>query len=177
MAIEYVRMTSEAEVSLLFAKELYEQAFPEQERRPWPSFLNLLATVKEMHFDVIRNDQQDVGIIIWWKINGWMFIEHLAMSETVRGKGLGAAVMKYYLAVAEGKILLEVEPPLAIDANRRIHFYERLGFSLLSYPYEQPCYRDALLSYPMCLMASCPGAESEIFGDTVNVLKKTVYFR
>ncbi len=51
-------------------------------------------------------------------------------------------------------VVLEVEMPNNPTAIRRIHFYERLGFSVLSHKYAQPPYEGDSFLLPMQLMCN-----------------------
>lgn len=51
--------------------------------------------------------------------------------------------MEEYIRQSGKPVLLEVEPPLGEMEQRRIGFYERLGFHLNPYAYVQPlCVRE-----------------------------------
>jgi len=173
MAINYIKLTDESLPELSFIKKLYEEAFPLQERRDWASLLGLL-NHQDMQVDLLAAEESPVGFIIWWEIQDWRFIEHFAISSEVRGKGYGAEVMRYYLDVFEGKMLLEVEPAITPDACRRISFYEKMGLSLIDVAYRQPCYIEENRSYPMHLMAK-PSFVAQDFKKLIGEVKNKVY--
>lgn len=119
-------------------KDLYEQAFPEEERRPWDQQLMLIASGK-LHLLRIVSDNIFAGFIFYWRLPGFSFIEHFAIHPGTRGGGAGTQVM--LLMEAElGGIVLEVEPPVTEQAIRRISFYERLGYQAFTESYHQPSY-------------------------------------
>ena len=173
MAINYIKLTDESLPELSFIKELYEEAFPVEERRDWPSLLDLL-NHQDMQVDLLADVGRPVGFIIWWKIQDWRFIEHFAISSPVRGKGYGAEVMHYYLEIFEGKLLLEVEPAVTRDAYRRISFYEKMGLSLIDIAYRQPSYIEKDLSYPMHLM-TISSLRANDFHELTFEIKNKVY--
>ncbi|WP_432712437.1 GNAT family N-acetyltransferase [Pedobacter sp.] len=174
MAIQYVRLTDGSLPVFTFIKELYEGAFPWQERRDWPSLMALLKN-PDMQLDLITAEQRPIGFLIWWNIQGWLFIEHFAIAAAERSAGYGAAVMRHYLGMANGKVLLEVEPPVTVDAQRRISFYEKLGLTVLDFPYEQPSYVDQEVYYPMFLMGKLPENEKQGFAEVIEAMKEKVY--
>ncbi|MBG6234558.1 ribosomal protein S18 acetylase RimI-like enzyme [Pedobacter sp. CAN_A7] len=174
MPLNYRQIQHQDDPALALIKELYESAFPEQERRDWASFKALL-TDPRMHVDAVLDAEQVLGFLIWWKLKDWCFIEHFAISKRVRGAGYGSEVVKYYVEKSRGKVLLEVEPPGTHDADRRITFYERAGFTLVNVEYRQPSYVEKGLSFPMYLLQT--GAESEAdIAKLIPEIHSTVYF-
>jgi ribosomal protein S18 acetylase RimI-like enzyme len=174
MPLNYQRIQHEDDPALDFIKELYESAFPEQERRDWASFKALLTDAR-MHVDAILDAEQVIGFLIWWKLQEYCFIEHFAMSARVRGAGYGSEVIKYYVEKSHCKVLLEVEPSGTRDADRRIIFYERAGFKLVHVDYRQPSYVEKDLSFPMFLLQTGAESEAEI-AKLIQEIVKTVYF-
>ncbi|WP_432708663.1 GNAT family N-acetyltransferase [Pedobacter sp.] len=174
MPLHYHRIQHDDDPALALIRDLYESAFPEHERRDWASFLTLINDPR-MHVDVILDAEQALGFLIWWKLNDYCFIEHFAISERVRGAGYGSEVIKHFLKESKGKVLLEVEPPGTPDADRRITFYERLGFVIVNIDYRQPSYVEKGLSYPMYLLQSGAESETEI-AKLIPVIHSAVYF-
>ncbi len=153
MALQYLNLADESSSTLSFVKALYESAFPIEERRAWKAVLLLLKD-PDMQLDLILEDNTPIGFLTWWQVDDWLFIEHFAIADHIRGGGHGSAVMRRYLEMSKGKMLLEVEPPLTVDAERRIHFYNRLGLVVIPSEYRQPSYVEASVDYPMLLMAT-----------------------
>ena len=174
MPLNYRRIQHQDDPALAFIKDMYESAFPEQERRQWASFTNLLNDPR-MHADAILDAEQVLGLLIWWKVNDFCFIEHFVISSRVRGAGYGSEVIKHYVEKAQGKVLLEVEPAGTPDANRRITFYERVGFKLVNVDYRQPSYVEKGLSFPMYLLQIGVKSEVEI-AKLIPEIQSTVYF-
>lgn len=119
-------------------KALYEEAFPLQERRPWPLQKQLIAAGR-IHILRITKEDRFAGFVFFWKLPAFSFIEHFAVDPASRGGGTGTQVMKE-METLLGTIILEVEPPDTEQAIRRIHFYERLGYHTFPEPYQQPSY-------------------------------------
>jgi ribosomal protein S18 acetylase RimI-like enzyme len=173
MPLNYHRIEHQDDPALTSIKDLYHQAFPEQERREWASFTALLIDPR-MHVDAILDAEQVLGFLIWWELNDWCFIEHFAISPRVRGAGYGSEVIKYYVEKLKGKVLLEVEPAGTPDADRRITFYERAGFQLVGISYRQPSYVEKGRSFPMCLLQTGAKSEAEI-AKLIPEIHSTVY--
>lgn len=140
----------------LFASiyELYKISFPTHERRTRASFEHLIANEVTFQCNAIIVDNQFVGFITLWKLSGFEFVEHFAIKPEFRDRKLGVSAMKYLIQMTDQAIVLEVEMPKSNDASRRIHFYERLGFFVLSDYYMQPPYHNDDFSTPMLIMSN-----------------------
>ncbi|MFY0252434.1 GNAT family N-acetyltransferase [Chitinophaga sp. 30R24] len=119
-------------------KDLYEEAFPEQERRPWEKEQQLIAEGRLQLCHIVL-DNTFVGFVCYWQLPLFSFIEHFAVHPQARGGGMGTQVMQLLEAALES-IVLEVEPPVTEQAIRRIIFYERLGYHTFKESYFQPSY-------------------------------------
>lgn len=139
---------------LSFVSALFHDAFPLSERRDWAQLMEMLYTAKDMCVQVVIDGEAAIGFVIFWDLAEWRFIEYLAVDPACRGMKYGEKIMN---ALMPGrKILLEIEPPLAVDAQRRVKFYEKAGLSILPYYYRQPSYTDLTIYYDMKLMSNVP---------------------
>ena len=87
----------------------------------------------------------------------FIFVEHFAVSEELRGKGVGSAMMRELIAgYSPLNIVLEVESPVDDITRRRVAFYQRLGFSLNSGAYFQPPFYGNPQPLPLKLMSTIP---------------------
>lgn len=159
-----------------FVRELYNSAFPEDERR---DFSLVSQTVKDTSLDffLIRNEKQQLaGFISLWDFETFVYIEHFATCEAFRGQGIGAKVMQRLRNTITKPIIFEVELPDNPLAKRRIDFYKRCGFDVLPYPYTQPPYDKDKHSIPMLIMTqSDKPMNAKEFEKTIERLHKEVY--
>ncbi|MFR9545592.1 MAG: GNAT family N-acetyltransferase [Rikenellaceae bacterium] len=123
-----------------FCWELYLAAFPENERRSLDYHTETMSK-REFHCDVVLDSDTPIGILFWWDLCDFTFVEHLATIPTVRGKGYGNQILKELISQSKNPILLEVEHPEDEISRRRIGFYERMGFVLNDHPYRHPSYQ------------------------------------
>ncbi|MNC01984.1 hypothetical protein D3C75_493490 [compost metagenome] len=104
----------------------------------------------------IYTEQDAAGRIIAflaaWEFPLLRFVEHIAVNPATRGGGIGCKLMNSYLARSDKPVLLEVEPPAGELEQRRIGFYERLGFHLNPYDYVQPPLRTGQPDLPLRIM-------------------------
>ena len=152
--LETIRIRHTNQTHFQPAWALYENTFPEEERRE----LDLQKEIMKnpyYHFDIVRIDGVLVGFILWWQFEGMRYIEHLATKPEYRGKGYGKNIIEHFSSECEDFIILEVEMPSNTINKRRIVFYERLKFKLNAHFYEQlPMQKNGvsvqlkLMSYP-----------------------------
>ncbi len=135
-------------------KQIYETSFPDDERRDWNPFLELLNN-KQFSLNEIYDQQKFIGFISIWDLTEFSFIEHFAIRAAEQGKGYGTQTIEHLLSINSKPIILEVEEPLTETARKRIAFYERLNFRVNTFCYFQPPYsiekasiKMLLLSYP-----------------------------
>lgn len=138
-------------------KEIYFEAFPPEERRPWDRMELLLSSGGRIFlpFAIMKGDEM-IGFINLWQLEGMNYIEHFAISPLMRGKGDGAAALLALMEKMPGNYLLEAEPrECGETARRRINFYARLGFTPREdFVYIQPPYAEGLPEVPLTLMTT-----------------------
>ncbi|MNE62232.1 Acetyltransferase (GNAT) family protein [compost metagenome] len=93
-----------------------------------------------------------IAFLAAWEFPALRFVEHIAVNPATRGGGIGRKLMNSYLARSDKPVLLEVEPPAGELEQRRIGFYERLGFRLNPYDYVQPPLRTGQPDLPLRIM-------------------------
>lgn len=131
---------------------LLEQSLPPCELRPEAAQRSLLKR-EDYHLLAAYHDDQLTGVMGVWELEDFVFLEHFAVPETLRGQGVGGRLMEALCARYPKPVLLEAEPPSQSPmAARRVRFYERCGFHLNPYPYEQPAYSAQCAAVPLVVM-------------------------
>lgn len=118
-----------------------------------------------------RENGEIVSIAAIWQFDDFTFVEHLATTPNLRGKGIGASILREIIKTSPNIVCLEVEPPENELTRRRIGFYERNGMNLNSYPYIQPSLGEGRDAIPLLIMTS--GAKIDT--PTYNIIKSTLY--
>jgi ribosomal protein S18 acetylase RimI-like enzyme len=118
-----------------------------------------------------------VGFAIWWEMDNWYYIEHMAIDATIRNKGYGKLVMAYLAEFSGNRLVLETSLPDNANAKRRIHFYERQGLVACKFAYVQPPYRHGEALAPMLLMSMPPITDRATFNNLTTLIKEQVYER
>lgn len=151
--------------------ELYRGAFPAIERRNLGDLEHILNYDKNFEMDALLKDGEFVGFFNFWTFERFIFGEHFAIDSKMRGQNIGSEVVKKLMSKVNLPFVLEVEMPTDAQSIRRIEFYERLGFKVLSHSYAQPYYDGSGKLLPMLLMSNNYHFADKHFG----LIKKTVY--
>lgn len=157
-------------------RQLLENSFPVQERRPFPDFLNLLEAGA---FSLYAWEEEGrlTAFSVLWNLEDFQFLEYLAVHPDTRGKGYGTRVMKDLVTSFRTPLLFEVEPPANEISRKRVVFYERLGFVLNNYSYFQPPYRPEGTPFPLQIMSYGQPLTETDFREKTGRLTKEVYER
>ena len=155
-----------------FAQELFEEAFPEQERPPFSSLRHRDAG--KFHFLVAENGDDPVGILTYWTFDDLVYVEHFAIDEELRNQGLGKAVFLNFLSQQTEQVVLEVELPNTEEADHRVEFYASIGFFSNPQHYIQPSYHNDDRSVPMLIMSKYELDDDE-FEEIKQLLYREVY--
>ena len=156
-------------------EKTYNDSFPPVERRDF-SLLREFIDAKP-HFEVfcLLRDDQYVGFITGWQLDGFVFAEHFAIDEAFRNGGVGAQAMDSFIAAHSMPVVLEVELPSDSLSKRRIGFYERLGFRLDNHEYFQPPYSEGDQPLELRLMTYGDLDLNQSFTDIRNAIYSKVY--
>lgn len=156
--------------------EIMEASFPVDERRPLD---DQRAVMDDPDYTVyVSHDEHGKieGFISVWMLDDIAYVEHFAVAPECRGGGLGSRMLRKTAELTGGKLLcLEVEPPKTDIARRRIAFYERNGFYLNDYDYEQPAYAPDRAAVPLCIMTCHGGIDRTTFEHLRDTLYRRVY--
>ncbi|WP_242927236.1 GNAT family N-acetyltransferase [Pontibacter vulgaris] len=158
-------------------RELYENAFPVKERRNFDDLLTILHE-PAMHLHVVMAEKNVIGLSIHWELENILYLEHLAINPEYRCKGAGTKIMRWLLQQTQHQIVLEVERPEDETDQKRINFYEKLGFILHpEFDYQQPPYRPGEKHVPLYLMAQPHIPTQQAFLKIAKLIRQQVYER
>lgn len=167
--IWFEELQTRKKLSRLFSA--YEKTFPADERRDENQFLSLIEKPNCYIFGV-KNEDDLAGYVILWKCENFHFLEHFEVFEEFRNLKLGSQILAE-LMEKFGNLILESEPSdLNEMAERRINFYERNGFSIISEDYIQPSYGEGKNSLKLFLMSNF---EVENLEKTIEEIHALVY--
>lgn len=162
-----------AENELATVKELYETAFPPNERREFGSIPSMLNS-EAMRFCIYKDGATVAGLVCYWILNRVAFVEHIAVFPHLRGQQYGQKIMAELLNIVQHPLLLEVEKPCDTESIRRVRFYNRCGLELLDKEYQQPSYDGIKPPVAMALMSNVRWNETDI-DDAIREICQRVY--
>ncbi len=155
--------------------ELYHSAFPANERRPWAEMELLIQSDKRFTVNSIQQNDVFCGFMNSWDFGDFVFVEHFAVADIMRGKGFGSEILKNFCRDVQRPVVLEVELPNTTEAIRRIAFYERHGFNVVSQTYMQPPYDRKSFYLPMLLLCNDSTFGEKHFSRIIKTLYTEVY--
>lgn len=156
-------------------RELYISAFPPDERREFDN-LKLLLNNNECHFYRIFTENKILaGFFILWEFQAFVFIEHFAVNDELRGLGIGEKTLAEIRTMFSKNIILETELPANDIKARRIRFYERNGFHKLRRTYFQPSYGENKPEIELKLMCTNVDIQTEELDFIIKTIRKKVY--
>ncbi len=150
---------------------LYALAFPPSERRSWAGLEYELSYEKRLYACALVQDNMFVGFLNYWLFDKFCYIEHFAVCPTLRGKHFGTEAMEILKSKTNLPIVFEVEMPNNSTAIRRIKFYERLGYIVLSHSYAQPPYEGGDFLLPTLIMSN----NNHFAATHFELIKETLY--
>lgn len=156
--------------------ELMKVSFVEEEIRTYESGLEQLN--KEDYRILISQNSQDqiAGFIAEWDFRSFVFIEHFAVREKLRGTGIGSEILKVYLQKTSKPVVIEVEDNKTEIDRRRIDFYQRMGFFLSEFGYFQPVLRgDTSKKIPLRIMSYPEALSAERYRQFKKALFEKIY--
>ena len=130
-----LRLEKAGKEELSFIRQLYKEAFPAVERKPF-SLLVKRQRLKRVEILSIFSLQESrpVGLAISAFFGDLVLLDYFAMDPTLRGRGMGGEALELLRQRYQGKrFFLEIEPPDPQAENsrqrvRRKEFYLRHGF-------------------------------------------------
>lgn len=164
---------NDREFDKIFA--LMKASFPESERRTYAGQKELLA---DPHYRLItetNSNNQLIAFMAAWEFPLFRFVEHIAVDPATRGSGIGGKIMGAYIRESLKPILLEVEYPDTNLAQKRISFYERLGFRLNPFEYVQPPLQKGQTYLPLKIMSYPQIFTEEEYALHLEILYTNVY--
>lgn len=154
---------------------LMEKAFPPTERRT-KAGQRALFHHSGYSYRILQDEGKNfLGFLAVWDLGEFRFVEHFAVNEAARGKGIGGKALQMWMQEADTPVILEVEPPETETARRRIGFYQRLGLHLNDFPYTQPSMQEGQPPIPLQIMSWPETIKEEAFRPWQERIYQAVY--
>lgn len=170
--MNFVRIVSAKDRFAYEVIELYLETFPLNQRHNRDEFIHLLENEPRFFCNAVLMNDSLVGFCNYWDLNNFIFTEHIAVEPPMRGHKLGEKMIHLIRDFTSKPLILEVEKEGQDEwSSRRVGFYKRLGFEILSDEYEQPPYRQEEPFLPLYLMSD----QLDKVEKKIDEIKKTIY--
>lgn len=170
--MEFIRITDIDDVRFKQSMQYYSISFPKHEQRENLSQRNIMPN-NSYHFTLISNGNENVGTILFWETDNFIYIEHFYIYPDFRGNSYGALALKK-LQQYEKTIILEIDPPLDTVSIRRKIFYERNGFTANDFVHVHPPYHHNNRGHNLIIMSYPNSITSNEYNDFNDYLKKHI---
>lgn len=131
---------------------LYEKSFPKIERRKYKDQIKIFNN-SSYHLDAYYQESRLIGFISYWEFETYIYLEHFAINELLRGRGYGKRLLRELISNTEKIIVLEIEPIVDEVSQNRKNFYESLGFIMNSFKYKVQSYQNKAVLYDLEIMS------------------------
>ena len=128
-----------------------ERNFIPDERRDYAHARRVL-DCPEFHLFHVECENEKVGFVSFWCLDGVTFFEHFVIYEAFRGNGIGEQVLSL-MKEKFSPLVLECERPVEPIQACRAAFYKRNGFCENDCDYYQPAYSAQGSEVPMLLLS------------------------
>lgn len=170
--LEYVKLPDLPENMRAEAWEIYQSSFPYFELRNWETHSKAMDDIRFFSMGVIE-EQKIIGIIFYWKICDLSYIEHFAISKSLRGQNYGTKILNDFCEKNDN-VVLEIDPPIDEVAIKREHFYNRLGFVTSKFSYTHPSYSAADIPHTLLLMSYKKDLSEKDFSEFKSIIFDTI---
>lgn len=132
---------------------IYAVSFPVHEQRNEVQQAEAFADPRYF-LETYGSEEQLAAFMAGWQFDGYIYIEHLAVSPQLRGRNIGSEVLQEFAAEhPEAVILLEIDPLVDEVSRKRLRFYEKLGFRINPYPHFHPPYDPAFPPHALIVLS------------------------
>jgi GNAT superfamily N-acetyltransferase len=172
-------ITDPAHPDMPFFKAVYEEAFPEEERCPWERMLGFLGQPGHPFrlTGVYLDDGTPIGFAAHSEFGRYLYGIYLAFDRAHRGAGYGRRVLQSLHAQLGDRLIFgEIEHPVTPKAQRRLAFYQSLGYHVADIGFVQPSLGPGLHTVPY-LIISYPDPLSHADADAIREILTTLIYR
>lgn len=170
MNLQKIRITSITEPEFHHFWHIYNQSFPEIERKNLKG-LEIALSKEQFHNMLVTLDGKPAAFLSYWLYPQFCYLEYIAISPELKGNGAGTMILKELIDGTSQPIILEIEHITDNTTQRRQNFYERLGFiANPEHNHEQPPYQQGFKPLPMLLMTYPQRISKEAYAHFNNLL-------
>lgn len=132
---------------------LYNSSFPLIEKR---NLEQQMKAFRNTYFNLLSfyKDDKYIGFLSFWNFPSYVYLEHFAINEDLRGVGYGAEILSELIKETNKVIILEIDPIDDENSRRRLSFYNKMGFIQNDFDYKVQSYQNKEEFYELIIMSS-----------------------
>lgn len=134
-------------------EQLYRISFPEFEQRTF-EHQKLALTADNYFLQCYLENGQFIGFVAYWAFEDYLYIEHYAISDKVRGQGYGTRLLGELVLNTNKTVILEIDPVVDEISEKRLRFYRALGFVENTNSHVHPPYQDKFDGHALKVLSS-----------------------
>lgn len=131
---------------------IYSVSFPVYEQRDELQQIKAIGDSRYHLLVTIKNENL-LGFIAYWDFDTYVYIEHLAVNPAFRGESIGTTMLKTFDDVVKKQVLLEIDPVEDEVSEKRLRFYERLGYKKNPYTHTHPPYDSSFEPHKLIVLS------------------------
>lgn len=154
--------------------DLLEELFDADEMRSRQQILEHYQNGK-CQIDTTYDLDEIESIILYRDLNEFLFIEYFGINPKFQGQKRGSKVLKDFMDRNNKDVILEVEKIDNELKQRRVNFYERLGYHYHNDDYFMYSFKDGKTKVPLKLMSYPNSIESRKIANIIKKIHNEVY--
>lgn len=105
------------------------------------------------HLATLIENEEVASFISYWEFDDYIYIEHLAVNQKLRGKNIGSITLNDFAKTTKKTIILEIDPLIDDISEKRLHFYEKLGYKVNPYKHHHPSYDEQFPPHELLVLS------------------------
>lgn len=170
--MEFIRIKSKDDYYWKDLMKIYRKSFPLYEQI---NAMNQLEVLKDENYycTAICENKNLIGLLFYWNIDKYIYIEHLAISPKLRGKSYGSKIIKEFCK-KDATIILEIDTPCEDISIKRLRFYSKLGFVIQDFSHLPPSYRNGFRSQRLKIMCFNKNLTDDEYDEFYSLLNENI---
>lgn len=162
--MDIVRIKSTEDKYFARVWEIYCCSFPEHEKRTLEQQQRIM---DNSHFimEAYLENGEVIGLNGYWDFGQYLYIEHFAMAREARSGGRGSLAMREFLGRSTVPVVLEIDPVVDEISERRLEFYQRLGYVVNPHKHQQNPYRNGDEAFDLVVLTYPAEVSAEVYRD------------
>lgn len=153
--------------------KIYAVSFPVYEQRNHEQQLDAFRDERYNLFCQIGQEMVN-SFISFWDFGEYVYIEHLAVNEKLRGKNIGTEMLTQFIEEINKTVILEIDPIIDEVSAKRLQFYQKIGFNMNEYKHVHPAYNPQYPPHQLLVLSTGNTLTPQRYNIFKNDLEKIV---